>query len=94
MLWRPGAIRPALPMSEGHIHALPPVRRPETRRPSMFLHQMTAPTHRPVASALARPAQDFAGWWCYHRSGLAPLPNEDREEHARRVALAAFLAAR
>ena len=36
----------------------------------------------------------FGDWWMSVGSGLAPQPNEDQEEHAHRVAFAAYLAAR
>lgn len=35
---------------------------------------------------------DFEEWWSNCGSGMTPHPNEDREEHARRVAEAAWIA--
>ncbi|MGL4680035.1 MAG: hypothetical protein ACRCWC_11720 [Plesiomonas shigelloides] len=33
---------------------------------------------------------DFIGWWDRFGSGIAPCQNEDREEHARSIAQAAW----
>ena len=35
-------------------------------------------------------AGGFDEWWHKIGSGIIPLPNEDQEEHAKRVALAAW----
>jgi hypothetical protein len=37
---------------------------------------------------------DFEWWWWNAGSGIRPKPNHDHEEHARRVAKAAWDAAR
>ena len=34
----------------------------------------------------------FNEWWYEVGSGITPLPHEDREEHARRVAFRAYCA--
>lgn len=36
--------------------------------------------------------QDFKVWWESVGSGITPLPLEDQEEHAKRVAYLAWLA--
>jgi hypothetical protein len=38
----------------------------------------------------AEQKERFEAWWADVGSGLAPLPGEDREEHARRVAEVAW----
>lgn len=36
--------------------------------------------------------EEFEEWWDAVGSGIIPLPGEDREEHARRVAFRAYAA--
>ncbi len=36
--------------------------------------------------------QDFESWWDLVGSGITPVPGEDKEEHAKRVAYRAWLA--
>ena len=35
--------------------------------------------------------EEFERWWSEEGSGMYPLPNEDQEEHARRVSRIAWL---
>lgn len=42
------------------------------------------------AKALQQRAERFAWWWHTTGSGIAPVPGEDAETHARRVAANAW----